>query len=92
LEVFCFWFFYKEGELVKQDFWKAVKWFTLSANQGDTEAQRDLGFCYFYGQGVKENHKKAVIWSKKLREKMIYWCFATWTYAVSRDMGFESPA
>jgi TPR repeat protein len=34
-------FFYKEGEVVKKDYKKAVHWFTFSASKGDTEAQRD---------------------------------------------------
>jgi len=59
-------FFFREGDHVKQDFRTAVKWFKLSAAQGDTEAQRDLGYCYFYGQGLRENYKKAGIQLKKL--------------------------
>jgi TPR repeat protein len=29
------------------------------------EAQSDLGYCYFYGIGVREDHLKAVYWYKK---------------------------
>ena len=32
------------------------------AEQGDAEAQRNLGRMYFYGRGVKEDQKEAVKW------------------------------
>ena len=38
-------FFYHKGELVNIDHKKAVHWLMLSAVQGDTEAQIDLGVC-----------------------------------------------
>jgi TPR repeat protein len=55
--------------LVKQDFKKAVHWYTLAAKQGDIWAQRELGYCYFYGQGVKQDSLKAIYWYKKAASK-----------------------
>lgn len=46
-----------------------MHWHSLSAAQGDTEAQRDLGYCYFYGEGVKKDDKKAVAWYRKTAMK-----------------------
>lgn len=34
-----------------------------AAQQGDTEAQQDLGLMYAKGQGVKKNDIKAYVWS-----------------------------
>jgi TPR repeat protein len=34
----CYW----DGEGVEKDFKQAIKWFKKAANQGDTEAQKDL--------------------------------------------------
>ncbi len=41
----------------------------LRAKKGDTEAQRDLGYYYFYGEGVKQDSEKAFHWYKKAAEK-----------------------
>ena len=36
-----------------------------SALQGDPEAQRDLGVCFFYGEGVHKNPAEAVKWYRR---------------------------
>jgi uncharacterized protein len=41
----------------------------LATAQGDTKAQRDLGYRYFYGLGVKTDRTKAVYWYKKAAAK-----------------------
>ena len=35
------------------------------AEQGNTDGQKKLGDCYFIGDGVEQDHKKAVYWLKK---------------------------
>lgn len=40
----------------------AVKWFTLAAEQGEANAQSNLGVMYAKGEGVPENDKTAVKW------------------------------
>ena len=40
----------------------AVRWYTLSAEQGDEDAQLNLGVMYDSGQGVLENDETAVKW------------------------------
>ena len=42
---------------------------TKAANSGDSEAQHELGLAYFYGEGVKEDKKKAVELFQKSAEK-----------------------
>lgn len=36
-----------------------------AANQGDAEAQYNLGCCYYYGCGVSQDYKQAVKWYEK---------------------------
>ena len=47
---------------VPQDYKKAVKWFTLAAEQGDAVAQYNLGIMHSFGLGVVPNFGLAVKW------------------------------
>lgn len=47
----CFFF----GRGVKQDYAKAVKWYTASSDRGDCSSQKKLADCYYLGQGVERN-------------------------------------
>ena len=40
-----------------------------SAEQGDASAQYDLGYMFYYGQGVEKNYKEAFKWYKKSAEQ-----------------------
>jgi len=42
---------------------------TLKANQGDAEAQVNLGECYAKGEGVKQDYVEAVKWFRKAAEQ-----------------------
>ena len=44
------------------DYAKAVKWFRKAAEQGNADAQLNLGFMYNRGQGVLQNYAEAVEW------------------------------
>ena len=44
------------------DFAAAVKWFTLAAEQGDADAQFNLGMVYWDGEGVSQDIKAAMKW------------------------------
>ena len=48
---------------------KAVSWFLKAAEQGDAEAQRNLGNCYYSGTGVSQNYEEAVKWYRKAAEQ-----------------------
>ncbi len=39
---------------------EAAKWYTLSANQGYTDAQRAIGGMYLVGQGVNQSYEEAL--------------------------------
>jgi len=65
-----FGFIYSHGarnNYEKADYWftKAVDWFTKSAEQGNAEAQYNLGLMYANGQGVLRDKAKAAEWLKK---------------------------
>ena len=46
---------YDNGQGVLQDYKTAAKWYILSAEQGNAEAQYNLGVMYALGQGVIED-------------------------------------
>lgn len=64
-------FYYGRGG-VKQDYIKAVKWYTKSAEKGDCSSQKKLADCYRSGQGVKHDLLKAVYWYEKAAEQGDY--------------------
>ena len=39
-----------------------MKWFRLSAEQGDEDAQYALGWMYYYGDGVIQDNVYAYMW------------------------------
>ena len=53
----------KEGVRVDENATSAAEWFTLAANQGNEEAQYELGRCYYGGSGgVDKNDQVAFYW------------------------------
>ena len=56
---------YKNGEGVRQDYTKAVEWYTKAANQGIADAQYNLGYSYYKGEGVRQNNIQAKEWFGK---------------------------
>ena len=57
------------GQGVSQDYKESVKWYRLSAEQGDAEAQFNLGLMYSEGQGVPQDDKEAVKWYRLAAEQ-----------------------
>ena len=53
---------YETGEAVPENDPKAVRWFRLAADQGDADAQSNLGVMYANGEGVLEDDPEAVKW------------------------------
>ena len=41
---------------------EAVKWYRKAAEQGDADAQFNLGVMYAKGEGVPQNHAEALKW------------------------------
>ena len=48
---------------------EGLKWYLKAAEQGHAEAQYDLGYCYYYGNGVKQSYKEAAKWLRKAAEQ-----------------------
>ena len=52
-----------------QDYATAVGWYRKSADQGDAEAQSDLGYMYAEGKGVPQDYTEAVRWYHKAADQ-----------------------
>lgn len=44
---------------------KLIRLYQEEAEKGNAEAQCNLGICYYYGKGVKQDHKMGIEWCKK---------------------------
>jgi len=53
---------YEKGRGVPQDDKTAVKWYRRAAEQGDAEAQGNLGAMYAFGKGVLKDYVYAHMW------------------------------
>ena len=60
---------YDNGEGLEQHFKEAVKWYQKAADQGDAEAQMNLGLMYENGEGVEQDDKEAVKWYQKAADQ-----------------------
>ena len=47
------------------DYEKALEWFEKAANQGDSQAQYNLGFMYIVGYGTTKDYQKSAYYYKK---------------------------
>ena len=48
---------------------QAVFWYRKAAEQGDSDAHCNLGWCYGTGTGVEQNAKEAIKWYQESAEK-----------------------
>ena len=48
---------------VPQDYEEAVRWYLRAAEQGDVEAQVNIGIMYFEGRGVVQDYVQAHKWT-----------------------------
>ena len=46
-----------------------MAWFRKAAEQGDAEAQSNLGYAYDTGRGVPQDYTQAVAWYRKAAEQ-----------------------
>ena len=60
---------YRIGIGIKEDKVEAVKWSRKAAEQGDADAQYNLGNCYGRGEGVEQDKAEAVKWYHKAAEQ-----------------------
>ena len=52
-----------------QDYTEAVKWYRKAAEQGNADAQCNLGWMYSTGRGVTQSDEEAVKWYRKAAEQ-----------------------
>ena len=52
-------FYNVEG--VEKNYSEALGWYMSSANQGNADAQYNVGLCYYYGNGVKQDYKETKV-------------------------------
>ena len=53
---------YDKGEGVGEDDKEAAKWYRLAADQGDADAQCNIGVLYAQGRGVLEDYVTSYAW------------------------------
>lgn len=66
---FFFGYCFEHGYSCEKNYKYAADWYRLSANQGDSDAQRNLGRMYKFGMGVAKNFKEAFKWFLKSAEQ-----------------------
>ena len=49
---------------VAKDWVQAAAWYGRAAEQGDAEAQHNLGACYKLGDGVAADRERALAWCR----------------------------
>ena len=55
--------------IVAKDYKEAIKWYRLSAEQGDSKAQGRTGFMFYKGWGAAQDNKEAVRWFRLAAEQ-----------------------
>ncbi len=60
---------YRKGQGVPQDYAEAPRWYRQAAEQGDADAQYNLGVMYNDGQGVAQDYAEAVRWYRRAAEQ-----------------------
>ena len=60
---------YYAGRGVVQNDAKAVLWYQKAADQGNANAQTNLGDMYYAGRGVVKDDTKAVLWLQKAADQ-----------------------
>ena len=49
----------------QRDYTTALIWYRKAADQGNAEAQNDIGWLYQYSLGVKQDYAEAAVWYRK---------------------------
>ena len=55
---------YFKGQGVLENYKIAIKYFRLSAEQGNANGQTSMGYVYLNGYGVQQNYKTALKWNR----------------------------
>ena len=60
---------YDAGQGMPQSFKEAAVWYRKAADQGDADAQFNLGVMYDKGRGVLQSDKEAAVWDRKAADQ-----------------------
>jgi hypothetical protein len=60
---------YATGTGVAQDYVKAAQWYREAAENGDPNAQYNLGTMHYHGRGVSQDSAEAARWFRKAAEQ-----------------------
>ena len=60
---------YATGQGVAKDDAEAARWYRMAAEQGNPDAQFNLGLSYAKGQGVAKDNAEAVHWYRLAAEQ-----------------------
>ncbi len=60
---------YHTGQVVRQDYERAVSWYRLAAEQDHVKAQYHLGLAYAFGEGVDHDPAQAAEWYRRAAEQ-----------------------
>jgi TPR repeat protein len=60
---------YGKGQGVPQDYAEAVRWYRKATDQGNADAEGNLGVMYDEGQGVPQDYAEAVRWCRKAADQ-----------------------
>ncbi len=58
-------YMYASGDVVPQDYAKALEWYEKAAGLGESAAKYQIGYLYFSGNGVTQDYTKAMEWYKE---------------------------
>ena len=74
---------------VEQDYTKAKEWFEKAAEQGNANAQNNLGNLYENGLGVEKDYTKAKEWYEKAAERGVATAQYNLGFLYHRGLGVE---
>jgi len=60
---------YANGQGVTKDEVEAVKWWHKAADQGNIDAQFNLGIAYSRGDGVAKNESESIKWYRRAADQ-----------------------
>jgi uncharacterized protein len=60
---------YRDGTGVTKSYTEAAKWERRAADQGDAEAQDNLGNAYVKGDGVPQDYAEALKWFRRAADQ-----------------------
>jgi len=80
---------YYHGEIVKQDYEKAIEFYKKACSRGNIDACRNIGFMYDKGEGIAINHEKAVkFYREACKGKDTTACYML-AYSYERGIGIK---